>query len=589
VTDRQNLTDRSTGLVGRNLDDVEELRARLFEAEEALEVIRSGEVDAVVVGGPLGQQIYSITNADRPYRLLVEQMKEGAVTLLSAGLIAYCNNSFALLVGKPAGQVSGCQIQQFILRSDVVLLESLLNSINGGRIVITLIADGQIEVPVSLSLSPLPDNAEGRIVCGVVTDLRQLRQSTKELADASIRLADQIAVRERAEALLHQAQKMEVVGQLTGGLAHDFNNLLMIIGGNLDLIRKRISDDHIVQRLDQVLSAVQRGGKLTQQLLAFSRIQTLSPQSISINDLLPEIEMLVRRAVGSGIEVQIDLAQGLWFCRADPNQLESAILNLAINARDAMTGGGRLIVSTANMVLDAKAAAELGGEIAPGRFVTVTLTDTGTGMTQDVITRVFEPFFTTKEVGKGSGLGLSQVYGFVRQSGGHISIKSDVGKGTAVRLYLPWTERIEAVAAKMVVAAKPPKVGFRKVLIVEDNDELRDLATQLLQGLGYATCSAGTGAEAISTLMKDTQIDLLFTDVLMPGGINGFELADEIRRHRPDIALLVTSGFPGSFLPGVQPNGSCDIIRKPYTEAELAAAIARVWMASVTETECVSG
>lgn len=589
MTDRQNLTDRSTGLVGRNLDDVEELRARLFEAEEALEVIRSGEVDAVVVGGPLGQQIYSITNADRPYRLLVEQMKEGAVTLLSAGLIAYCNNSFALLVGKPAGQVSGCQIQQFILRSDVVLLESLLNSINGGRIVITLIADGQIEVPVSLSLSPLPDNAEGRIVCGVVTDLRQLRQSTKELADASIRLADQIAVRERAEALLHQAQKMEVVGQLTGGLAHDFNNLLMIIGGNLDLIRKRISDDHIVQRLDQVLSAVQRGGKLTQQLLAFSRIQTLSPQSISINDLLPEIEMLVRRAVGSGIEVQIDLAQGLWFCRADPNQLESAILNLAINARDAMTGGGRLIVSTANMVLDAKAAAELGGEIAPGRFVTVTLTDTGTGMTQDVITRVFEPFFTTKEVGKGSGLGLSQVYGFVRQSGGHISIKSDVGKGTAVRLYLPWTERIEAVAAKMVVAAKPPKVGFRKVLIVEDNDELRDLATQLLQGLGYATCSAGTGAEAISTLMKDTQIDLLFTDVLMPGGINGFELADEIRRHRPDIALLVTSGFPGSFLPGVQPNGSCDIIRKPYTEAELAAAIARVWMASVTETECVSG
>ena len=217
--------------------------------------------------------------------------------------------------GSHTEQISGSQIQQFILQTDVALFENLLNSVDGGRIVITLVANGQIEVPVSLSLSPLPDNAEGRIVCGIVTDLRQLRQSTKELADAGIRLADQIAVRERAEALLHQAQKMEVVGQLTGGLAHDFNNLLMIIGGNLDLIRKRITDEHVVQRLDQVLIAVQRGAKLTQQLLAFSRIQTLSPQSICIKDLLPEIEMLVRRAVGSGIEVDFDLAQDLWFCR----------------------------------------------------------------------------------------------------------------------------------------------------------------------------------------------------------------------------------------------------------------------------------
>ena len=194
----------------------------------------------MVVGGPLGQQIYTITNADRPYRLLIEQMKEGAVTLSKAGLIVYCNDGFASLLGQTAAQTSGTPFQQFILQTDVSLFESLLAGTKGGRVVLTLVGAEQAEVPVNLSLTPLPDDEGGRIVCGIVTDLRQLRQSTQELADAGVRLADQIAVRQRAEALLHQAQKMEVVGQLTGGLAHDFNNLLMIIGGNLDLIRGRI-------------------------------------------------------------------------------------------------------------------------------------------------------------------------------------------------------------------------------------------------------------------------------------------------------------------------------------------------------------
>src|SRR4051812_47193566 len=259
------------GLIRLPDAEVEDLRAQLREAQEALEVIRSGEVDALVVGGPLGQHVYTITNADRPYRLLIEQMKEGAVTLSSTGLIAYCNESFAAVLGKHASQITGSLIQQFIFSTDIFHFQNLLCSPNGGRIVITLISDGQNEIPVSLSLSPLPDSEGRRIVCGIVTDLRQLRQSTKDLADAGARLADQIAVRERTEALLHQAQKMEVVGQLTGGLAHDFNNLLMIIGGNLDLIRRRIGDDRILQKIDQVLLAVQRGAKLTQQLLAFSR------------------------------------------------------------------------------------------------------------------------------------------------------------------------------------------------------------------------------------------------------------------------------------------------------------------------------
>jgi PAS domain S-box-containing protein len=533
--------------------EIEELRARLREAEEALDVIRSGEVDAVVVGGPQGQQVYTITNADRPYRLLIEQMKEGAVTLSGTGLILYCNGGFASLVGKQAGEISGTLIQQFILPSDVKLFEDLLVSANG-RTLLNLVSIEHAHVPVSLSLSPLPDNSEARILCGIVTDLRELRQSTQELTDAGVRLADQIMVRERAEALLHQAQKMEVVGQLTGGLAHDFNNLLMIIGGNLDLIRRRVTDEHIVRRLEQVLIAVQRGAKLTQQLLAFSRIQSLSPESVRINDLFSEIEMLVRRAVGPEIDVQFNIPEDLWSCRVDPNQLESAILNLAINARDGMHGAGR--------------------------YVAVTLTDTGTGMPPDMLARVFEPFFTTKEVGKGSGLGLSQVYGFARQSNGHITIHSEVGKGTIVALYLPWTEAskgpFEGNAQQDAKRNEPILAGQTKILVVEDDEELRELATRLVQEIGYLACSASTGAEALASLEKDPGIHLLFTDILMPGGMNGFELAAEIRQRRPDIGILTTSGFPGHFMPEGQLSSDFEIIRKPFTQAELAAALVRV-------------
>jgi PAS domain S-box-containing protein len=572
VADSLRMAD--AGLIPKRPDaEVEDLRAQLREAQEALEVIRSGEVDALVVGGPLGQHVYTITNADRPYRLLIEQMKDGAVTLSHTGLIVYCNEAFASLLGRPAGQISGTHFRQYVFKTDIRLFDTLLSSANGGHIVLTLVAMGDCEVPVNLSLSPLPGSAGGQVVCGIATDLRQLRRSTQELAEAGARLADQIEVRQRAEALLHQAQKMEVVGQLTGGLAHDFNNLLMIIGGNLDLIRRRVSDEHITRRLDQVLIAVQRGAKLTQQLLAFSRIQSLSPESICINNLLPEIEMLVRRAVGVEVDVCFDMAPDLWCCRVDPNQLESAILNLAINARHAMPKGGKLTIATENELVDREAASIL-GEIVPGRYVSLALTDTGTGMPPDVLARVFEPFFTTKEVGKGSGLGLSQVYGFVRQSEGHIAITSDVGKGTTVRLYLPWIEWAAPVVLQDVEVVGSNGVGHTKILIVEDDDELRELASQLAEGLGYVTCSASTGAEAIAAVERDPRIGLLFTDILMPGGMSGYELAAEVRRRRPGIAVLMTSGFPGNFLPGACDD--FDIIRKPFTQTELGAAFLKV-------------
>jgi PAS domain S-box-containing protein len=570
-----------------HLVEIEDLRIRLRDAEDALDQIRGGGVDAVIVGGPLGQQIYTITNADRPYRILIEQMKEGAVTLSNEGLVLYCNEAFALLLERSPRQVSGKPFAEYLTQADIQSFEAMLDSSDGGRAVVTMVTSRQTEVPVNLSLSPLPDDSGARIVCGVVTDLRPLRQSTQQLAEAEVLLADQIAERERTEALLHQAQKMEVVGQLTGGLAHDFNNLLMIISGNLDLIRRRASDEKMVNRLDQVLLAVRRGAKLTQQLLAFSRIQSLSPESICINDLLPEIEMLVRRAVGSEIEVHFDLVEGLWSCRVDPNQLESAILNLAINARDAMRSGGGVRIATENLTLDRSAATAL-GEIAPGKYVAITLSDTGSGMPPAVLSRVFEPFFTTKEVGKGSGLGLSQVYGFARQSGGHITIESEVDRGTAVRLYLPWTEPVHASGAKLAETVEPLPPGRTKILIVEDDNELRELHMQLVEALGYTACTAGTGAEAIAMFERDAEISLLFTDILMPGGMNGYELAAEIRRRRPDMAILTTSGFPGNFLPDLDARqDDFHIIRKPFTQTELAAALLKVRVTGTSQHETV--
>ena len=282
--------------------------------------------------------------------------------------------------------------------------------------------------------------------------------------------------------------------------------------------------------------------------------------------------MLIHRAVGSEIQVSFHLAEGLWFCRADPNQLESAILNLAINARDAMPKGGSLRVTTENRTLDDAAAAQL-GDIIPGRYVVVTLTDTGTGMPHDVLARVFEPFFTTKEVGKGSGLGLSQVYGFARQSGGHIAVQSEVGKGTACS----FVSALDGAGAGKDFEGRstpPAAVHHTKILIVEDDNDLRELATHLVVGLGYGACSASAGAEAIAKLETEPDIGLVFTDILMPGGMNGFELAAEIRRRRPEIPILMTSGFPGHFLPGA--SESFPIIRKPFTQTELASAFLQV-------------
>jgi PAS domain S-box-containing protein len=377
--------------------------------------------------------------------------------------------------------------------------------------------------------------------------------------------------RKKTEEQLIQAQKMEAVGQLSGGIAHDFNNLLTVIVGNAEYLGEQlVSRDDLKRLADDICSAGERGAELTQRLLAFSRKQTLRPVETECNKLLDSMHKLLRRTMREDIEIVTDFDLELRAAYADPAQLESAVLNLALNAQDAMTSGGRLTISTANASLD-NHDHNVHPDVRAGNYVLIAVTDNGEGMSKPVLDRVFEPFFTTKDVGKGSGLGLSMVYGFTKQSNGHVSIYSEPGLGTTVRVYLP------ALSAKAKEPALPPRVdivtpaGAETVLIVEDDPFVRSYAVMSLQSLGYRVTAAVDGNDALQKLGTDMQVDLLFTDIVMPGGINGWELADLARKARPQLRVLLTSGYALETLTaqGHLRDGSA-ILAKPYRKAELA-------------------
>ncbi|MGE0746959.1 MAG: response regulator, partial [Rhodospirillales bacterium] len=401
---------------------------------------------------------------------------------------------------------------------------------------------------------------------------------TQELAAANEALRAQMAAREKAEEQLRQAQKMEAVGQLTGGIAHDFNNLLTVVLGSFERIRRDLgrgrTPAEIENSIDNGIQASQRAAALTRSLLAFSRRQPLEPHPVDINRLVSRLSDLLRRTIGEQITIESVNAGGLWRTYVDPNQLESAILNLSVNARDAMPGGGKLTVETANAYLDEHS---LAGEsdAAPGQYVMVCITDTGTGMSPEVRAKAFEPFFTTKGVGQGTGLGLSQVYGFVKQSGGHIQIYSEPGEGTAVKIYLPRLAD-EAAAVEPVPHVPPAAEAARgeRILVVEDEDGVRERTVEILTELGYGVIEAATGPAALALLDGGAVADLLFTDVGLPGGMNGRQLANEAQARRPGLKVLFTTGYArnaivhdGRLDPGVS------LVTKPFTAAELARAV----------------
>ncbi|ATQ69539.1 MULTISPECIES: response regulator [Methylosinus] len=408
------------------------------------------------------------------------------------------------------------------------------------------------------------------------SQLRALAAAQDELRSANEALSAEAAQRETLAEQLRQSQKMEAIGQLTGGLAHDFNNMLAVVIGSVNLAKRRLAgvdQPDAMRYLDSALEGAEHAATLTHRLLAFSRRQPLAPEPIDPNKMVSAMAEMLRRTLGEPVRLEAVFAGGLWRAFVDPSQLEMTILNLALNARDAMSEGGKLTIETSNAYLDEEYAAREVG-IPPGQYVLVAVTDTGAGMSREVIERAFDPFFTTKPAGRGTGLGLSQVYGFVRQSGGHVKIYSEAGHGTTVKIYLPRHHgAAEAADAPAPARATPRGEKQETILVVEDDARVRALTADTLKELGYSVLEADGAAAALRQLDMNRNVDLLFTDVVMPGA-NGRHLADEARRRRPQLQILFTTGYTRN---AVVHNGVLDpgveLIVKPYSIDRLARKV----------------
>jgi signal transduction histidine kinase/ActR/RegA family two-component response regulator len=376
-----------------------------------------------------------------------------------------------------------------------------------------------------------------------------------------------------AEALFRQAQKMEAVGQLTGGIAHDFNNILTVITGTIGILNDAVADRPELAAVAAMIDeAAERGADLTRHLLAFARKQPLQPREVNVNTLILETAKLLRPTLGEHVEINPLLAEDAWTALVDPSQLTSAILNLALNARDAMPAGGKLVLETKNIYLD-ESYADMHAEVTAGHYVMIAVSDTGSGIPAGNLEKVFDPFFTTKEVGKGTGLGLSMVYGLVKQSNGHIKIYSEEGYGTTIKIYLPRATGLDQAAVESSTSSTV-EGGHEAVLVVEDDALVRRYVVTQIKSLGYTTLEASNAAEALDIIGNAATIDLLFTDVIMPGSMNGRQLVDETLTRRPSLKTLYTSGYAenaivhhGRLDPGVL------LLAKPYRTSDLARMI----------------
>jgi PAS domain S-box-containing protein len=380
-----------------------------------------------------------------------------------------------------------------------------------------------------------------------------------------------ITERRRTDELLRQAQKMEAIGQLTGGVAHDFNNLLTVIVGGLDMMIRRPDQGERVKRLaEAAMTAARRGEQLTRQLLAFSRRQMLQPETVNPNRLLLDFKPLAERAGGEAVPIDLNLDAAIDPIRVDPAQFESAILNLVVNARDAMEEGGSIIIRSRNIHLQSATVRDM--DLAPGAYVVISVTDTGCGFDAEARQRAFEPFFTTKEVGKGSGLGLSQVYGFTRSAGGNVVIESERGVGTTIKLYFPKSQDPVSEETEAQSSAVPLRRASKgeTVLLVEDDDDVLTMAIESLEELRYQVIVARNGAEALQHLDSPQRIDILFSDIVMPGGINGTQLAVLARTRRPGLKVLLTSGYVAELDSGQKLGMDVPVLSKPYRRDELA-------------------
>jgi PAS domain S-box-containing protein len=540
---------------------VEELRARLREAEDTLDAIRSGAVDAVVVGSDDDRRIYTLESADRPYRVLVEQMQEGAVMLSGDGTILYANERAVQLLDREVEHVVGHAFSAFVLESQHARLDELIRESAAGtgtaRDELTVLSAGG-ETPVHCSFKALEaQRDQDRLICGVISDLSQQRQM---------------------EARLHQAQKMEAVGQLTGGLAHDFNNLLQAIHGNLELVKRLPSDpERVLHWTSNAMRAVSRGAKLTAQLLAFSRSQKLELKPVALSQLVHGMADLFDRTLGPSVDLRLELGGGKGgkggsggdddaLVIADATQLELALLNLAINARDAMPTGGVLRIETLSRAIVDDA------DLADGDYVELSVADTGTGMPADVAARAFEPFFTTKELGAGTGLGLAQVYGICRQAGGHARIESSP-RGTRVSLFLRRSPDALAVADPSAAAdVSVSKLSAPRILVVDDDPDVRAFMVETLITLGYRVESAAGGRAALH-IMASNPPDLLVLDFAMPH-LDGATVAKLARSQGFQMPIVFASGYADSSALDAAMGTNISLLRKPFSISRLSAVVA---------------
>ncbi|SDB73817.1 PAS domain-containing hybrid sensor histidine kinase/response regulator [Belnapia rosea] len=531
---------------------------------------------------------------------LFENAPCGYVSAGPNGRISKVNRTLAAWLGYERGQLVGRRFQDLLNIAGKIYYETHfapLLRMQGffNEVALDLIRqDGQV-LPVLVNAIERRD-AVGKVRCIRITvfNASDRRRYERELLEArrvaeaasnevrelnltlEARIAEAVEQRMEAEEALRQAHKMEAIGQLTGGIAHDFNNLLTGIIGSLELLNTRISQGRL-NDVDRYISAARgaakRAATLTHRLLAFARRQVLDPKSTNINCLVVGMEELIRRTMGQAIEIEVVGSAGLWNTLIDPNQLENALLNLCINARDAMPNGGRLTIETANRWLDDRTALER--DLPAGQYVALSVTDTGTGMPPEVIRRAFDPFFTTKPIGKGTGLGLSMIHGFVRQSGGQVRIYSEIGQGTTMCLYLPrhYGAKEGTETSAVVAEARSAEAG-ETVLVVDDEPTVRMLVTEVLEELGYIAVEASDGAAGLKVLQSNARVDLLVTDVAMPGGMNGRQLADTASKLRPELPVLFITGYAENALIGngqLVPN--MQVVTKPFTVEALAVRI----------------
>lgn len=510
----------------------------------------------------------ALRRSQEQFRLLVQGVTDYAIFMLDPeGYVASWNAGAQRIKGYAPNEIIGSHFSRFYTSED-------LAAGIPARGLATAARDGRWEAEglrkrkdgsafwAHVVIDAIRDE-DGKIIgfAKVTRDISERKEAEQSL--------------QQTQAALAQAQKMEALGQLTGGVAHDFNNLLQVISSNLHLAAKDVAGNPRAEvRIQNALAGVSRGARLAQQLLAFGRRQALEPKIINVGRFIRGMDDMLRRTIGADIEFETCVSGGLWNTLLDPNQVENAVLNLAINARDAMPEGGKLTIEAGNAFLDDRYAASHEG-LQPGQYVMLAVTDTGSGMPADVVQRVFEPFFSTKPEGKGTGLGLSMVYGLVKQSGGHIKIYSELGHGTTVKLYFPRAHENEDVVTDL--SNTPVRGGSETILVVEDDEDVREGTVALLRDLGYRVLKAKDGASAMGVIESGLPIDLLFTDVVMPGPVRSPDLARTAKERLPNLAVLFTSGYTeNAIVHGGRLDRGLELLGKPYSREQLARKIRHV-------------